>query len=329
MRFVTYNLRFDSKPDNITVQQSLNALASVDPLQQPTFFNITKEQPWSVRRLRVADLLLSENIVLAVVQLTGFQEALIRQVRDLAELLGDEWAWTGVGRDDGLDGGEFSPIFYQRTKLKLLSSESFWLSNTPFEPSRFPHAGSIRVCTVAHFVTMNPKSHPREFTVLNTHLDDQSDDQRRLGASLLLTRAHFAAVKTNSPVFTFGDLNRNVPIPSTGADSGAYKIITGEITPVAISKTFAEKFAVDADQEPGFKMLDLRAEAPRRSVSANFATFTGFSLPNNTSPWTRIDFIFGGSNLGWNATGYRVGTSLSDDGMLASDHRPVFADVTL
>ena len=26
---------------------------------------------------------------------------------------------------------------------------------------------------------------------------------------------------------------------------------------------------------------------------------------------------------------YKVGTSLTDDGTLASDHRPVFADITL
>jgi len=73
----------------------------------------------------------------------------------------------------------------------------------------------------------------------------------------------------------------------------------------------------------------LRGQAPRQSVSTNFATFTGFTLPNVTSSWTRIDFVFGGSNLGWTADGYKVGTSLSDDGVLASDHRPVFADFTI
>lgn len=65
----------------------------------------------------------------------GFQEALIRQVRDLAELLGDDWAWVsvltgkpfsrrkkklkteqaGVGRDDGASKGEFNPIFYRKS----------------------------------------------------------------------------------------------------------------------------------------------------------------------------------------------------------------------
>lgn len=44
----------------------------------------------------------------------AFQEALIRQVNDLKELLGDDWGWVGVGRDDGVERGEFSPIFYKK-----------------------------------------------------------------------------------------------------------------------------------------------------------------------------------------------------------------------
>ena len=67
---------------------------------------------------------------------TGFQEALVRQVNDLAELLGNDWAWVrrfalqrlaletercnmqiGVVRDDGKQAGEFSPIFYKKWVL--------------------------------------------------------------------------------------------------------------------------------------------------------------------------------------------------------------------
>jgi hypothetical protein len=46
-------------------------------------------------------------------------------------------------------------------------------------------------------------------------------------------------------------------------------------------------------------MVDLRAQAPRENVSKNFATFTGFTTPANTSSWERIDFLFGGSTGGW------------------------------
>ncbi len=89
MRVATYNLRFDSMPDNITVQQSLASLP--DPLQQITYYGKTGEQPWSARRIKVFEHLESAGVVLA-----GFQEALVRQVTDLAELLGDGWGWVRV-----------------------------------------------------------------------------------------------------------------------------------------------------------------------------------------------------------------------------------------
>ncbi|KAJ7581202.1 Endonuclease/exonuclease/phosphatase [Mycena floridula] len=313
MRFASWNLRFDSQPDNITVQQSLAALP--DPLAQFKFLNITTEQPWSTRRIRVAELLLSEDIVIA-----GFQEALVRQVNDLVTLFGDDWAFIGVGRDNGVSAGEFSPVFYKKSVVQLLSNDSFWLSNTPFEPSKFPGAGSVRICTVGHFSVISTGEH---FSLLNTHLDDQSDDQRKLAASMLLTRARFESVTTNAPVFVQGDFNS----PPTGTSSGAYNIITGVQPPVAINATFAAKYSV-GNQESDFKMLDFRAEAPRRSVSNNFATFTGFTAPSVTSSWSRIDFLFGGSNGGWTVDNYKVVPALSDDGTLASDHRPVFVDIT-
>ncbi|KAJ7836915.1 Endonuclease/exonuclease/phosphatase [Mycena olivaceomarginata] len=300
-RLVTYNLRFDSMPNNITVQQSLASLP--DPLIQPNYLSLTAEQPWSLRRIRVAEHLISEGIILA-----GFQEALIRQVLDMAELLGSDWDWVGVGRDDGIAAGEFSPIFYKKTDILLISNDTFWTSNTPFEPSKFPGAGSFRICTVAHLqLKTGDRTH---FTFLNTHMDDQSDAQRRLAASLILYRARFEAVSTNKPVLVTGDFNS----PPTGADSGAYNIFTGYAVP---------------PQSPAFSMLDLRAEAPRRVVRSTFATFTGFTAPSITSSWQRIDFVFGGTNGGWTADGYRVESSRTDDGVLASDHRPVFADVTL
>jgi hypothetical protein len=63
MRLVTWNLRFDSMPDNITVQQSIDALP--DPQTQFPFLSIRKEQPWSTRRLRVYELLQGEGAVMA------------------------------------------------------------------------------------------------------------------------------------------------------------------------------------------------------------------------------------------------------------------------
>lgn len=63
MRIASYNLRFDSSPDNITVQQTIDSLT--DPLHQPPFLEITTEKPWSTRRIRVAEAVLSEGVAIA------------------------------------------------------------------------------------------------------------------------------------------------------------------------------------------------------------------------------------------------------------------------
>lgn len=63
MRIATYNLRYDSMPNNITVQETLDSLP--DPLVNPGYFSDTGEQPWSTRRTYVSRHLLSEGIVAA------------------------------------------------------------------------------------------------------------------------------------------------------------------------------------------------------------------------------------------------------------------------
>ncbi len=45
---------------------------------------------------------------------------------------------------------------------------------------------------------------------LNTHLDNDSDDQRKLGSSMILARARFEAAASGGLVFLSGDLNRHV-----------------------------------------------------------------------------------------------------------------------
>jgi endonuclease/exonuclease/phosphatase family metal-dependent hydrolase len=316
IRLGTWNLRYDSKPDNITIQETIANLK--DHLVEPNPYHSNPvELPWSTRRTYVSSTLLHEQV-----QLIGFQEAVIRQVNDLQVLLGSDWEWVGVGRDDGKQRGEYSPIFYKKSIFKLIHWDTFWLTETPFEPSKYPGAGSYRTCTAAHLEIRATK---QQFTLLNTHLDDQSDSQRKLGASLILRRANYEAATTKRPVLVTGDFNS----PPVGSDSGAYGIITGLISPIPISPSFSDKYPVLKDDSSSFVEKDLKAHVPRQYVSGDFATFTGFTRPNNTSTYTRIDFIFGSSWGGWDATSYRVGSSFTDDGVWASDHRPVYVDVTL
>ncbi|KAH7104921.1 Endonuclease/exonuclease/phosphatase [Auriculariales sp. MPI-PUGE-AT-0066] len=313
-RFATWNLRYDSKPDNITVAQSIAVIPN--PLAPHPFYAVSGEQPWSTRRLYVTERVLSEGTALLSVQ-----EALVRQVNDLVELLGNGWDYVGVGRNDGKTAGEYSAIFYRKDTFTLRSTDNFWLSNTPFEPSKFPGAGSIRICTVGKFTTSDGVN----VTIMNTHLDDSSDEQRRLGGSMLLYRARYEAAVSGEPVLLSGDFNS----PPTGTDSGAYEIVTGAIPPTSMNQSFVDKYAIPDGTPADFKMVDLQGQAPRLLVNRNFATYTSFAGVDNTASWSHIDFFLAGSTGGWSVTGYKVETALTDDGLLASDHRPVFVDVTV
>ncbi|KLO18062.1 DNase I-like protein [Schizopora paradoxa] len=314
LRLASWNLRYDSQPDRISVDESLRSLP--DPSQSP---EDTSYRQWTPRRIEVARTLLREDV-----QIIGFQEALVRQVDDLLKLLGeDTWQYVGVGREDGENGGEFSPIFYKRSEFNLLSTDTFWLSHTPFKPSKFPGAGSTRICTVARFSKASEGGDP--ITIMNTHLDDSSDAQRKLGSSLILARAKYEAASSDGLVFLSGDFNSS----SSGKDDSAYKIMTGDLAPVSISEEFLERFKVPLDTLPDFRMIDARTKTSPLNISGNFATYTGFKSPENSS-WNtaRIDFIFGGNNVGWLPTSYSVPSALIDDGTLASDHRPIFVRVS-
>ena len=62
MRVATYNLRYDSQPDDISVEQTLASLP--DPLVAPTYLGARGEQPWSIRRIKIWQNLVSEGVVL-------------------------------------------------------------------------------------------------------------------------------------------------------------------------------------------------------------------------------------------------------------------------
>jgi hypothetical protein len=79
MRFVTNDLWYDARPDNIMVQQSFATI----PDHQDTY----GERRAAMEPLAaVCRHLLGEIIVLA-----GLQVALLGQVNDLADLLGSDW----------------------------------------------------------------------------------------------------------------------------------------------------------------------------------------------------------------------------------------------
>ncbi len=74
----------------------------------------------------------------------GVEEPLLPQMLDMKAML--DWDYFGVGRDDGLEKGEFTAVFYNSTRFTLLQEGHFWLSDTPDVPSIHSTAMFPRIC---------------------------------------------------------------------------------------------------------------------------------------------------------------------------------------
>ena len=155
------------------------------------------EHAWPHRRERVASMVRFHEA-----DLVGMQEALKGQVDELEALL-PEYAWIGVGRDDGVAAGEFSPIFYRKDRFDLIEQATFWLSETPGVPgSKSWDAAITRIVTWGRFRDTRTGT---AFFLFNTHFDHQGAQARTESAHLILAKIDTLAV--DAPVVVTGDFN--------------------------------------------------------------------------------------------------------------------------
>ena len=183
----------------------------------------------------------------------GIQEGLPGQVAWLNEHL-TEYAYVGEGRDGG-DRGEYSAVFYDRHRLEVVRSGTFWLSPTPEVPSKGWDAALNRICTWARF---RDRAGGPDFLVFNTHFDHVGEEARKNGARLLLTMAD-SLNPAELPYVVMGDFN-----------------LTPETLPI---------------QQLSAALLDAYEAAPLRLGPAG--TFTGFQ--HDRPATRRIDYVFVGN----------------------------------
>lgn len=139
--------------------------------------------------------------------LIGTQEALYNQVKDVADAL-PQYAWYGVGRDDGKEAGEFSAIFYNKSKFQLVDKGTFWLSPEPDKPTKGWDAAIVRVCS---WVKLKRQSTGKEVFFFNTHFDHKGQQARERSAALI--REKIKEIAGNAPVILSGDFNTNDASP--------------------------------------------------------------------------------------------------------------------
>ncbi len=170
---MTYNIRYDTKSDA--------------PFH------------WDARKKAAAVMLKKEKP-----SLLGLQEALIHQVQFFDSILYD-YGRVGVGRDDGKSAGEFSALYYDRTRFELLDSATFWLSDTPSRPSMGWDAACKRVVSWAK---LKDKKSGKVLFAFNTHFDHKGKEARMNSAKLLVE--HIKSTASGYPVIVSGDLNATV-----------------------------------------------------------------------------------------------------------------------
>jgi len=132
----------------------------------------------------------------------GTQEAYKVQLDDIINAL-PQYSRYGVGRNDGIDQGEHSAIFFKKDVFRLLNKGDFWLSQTPGKPSLGWDATCChRICS---WVYLQHKKSNKKFYVFNAHYDHQGVQARKESSKLMLQKIKLIA--RDEPVIFTGDLN--------------------------------------------------------------------------------------------------------------------------
>jgi len=256
---LTYNIRF-ANPDD-----------------EPNTWDQRKEKVFSLVRETSPDVF-------------GLQEALRSQVSDFEKAF-PGFTRVGVGRDDGKESGEYSPLLFNSKKYTLVSSGTFWLSQAPaLAGSRGWDAACNRVVT---WVQLEDKKSKVIFFVLCTHFDHIGEIARRNSANLLLHASDSLA--GYKPVVVLGDFN-SVP------GSEPYNIIT--------------------DFSNRLHMKDARLICT--DLKGPEYTFTGFKV--GAQPGIRIDYIFVKNNV--QVLSFNVNEANNGE-YYPSDHLPVNATLKI
>ncbi|KAJ5783041.1 hypothetical protein N7457_004815 [Penicillium paradoxum] len=235
------------------------------------------------------------------------QEVLHNQIGDIlaglnqnAESGAPEWKYIGVGRDDGNEAGEYSPIFYRPSIWELLHWETVWLSETPDKPSKSWDAASIRIVTIGVFTH---RASENTVLAMNTHLDNQGSRSRLEAARIIAGK--ISEYSQNK----FGEL----------------------ISGTFLAGDFNSEENQEAYQELTKSLLDAYKEVKSSRRYGNYITWTGFG--NETEPASRIDYLLvrpvGAQGQRLKVIGYAALGNRFDDGVLCSDHRAVIVDLIL
>lgn len=192
VKVITYNIRYDNPNDG--------------------------ENRWDLRK----DFL-SKQIQFYKPDVFGTQEGKLHQLCYLDSTLTD-YKYIGIGRDNSPNQGEFSAIFFNHKKLRLVKHSTFWLSETPDKVSKGWDAMFERICTFGLFEDISTK---QQFYVFNTHFDHVGHAARTNSARLIIEKIKTINTE-NLPFILIGDFNSET-------NSEAYQYIASQLDDTRIT----------------------------------------------------------------------------------------------
>lgn len=151
---------------------------------------------WTVRCPVIAQLVRFHDF-----EIFGAQEVLHSQLEDLAAAL-PGYGWTGVGRDDGAEAGEYCVVFYKHDRFELLDEGHFWLAEDPARPVRGWDAKYVRICCWGRFLDRQTQ---RCFWFFTLHTDHKGAQAQVESCRLVL--AKIREMCGSEPVILTGDFN--------------------------------------------------------------------------------------------------------------------------
>ena len=166
-------------------------------------FNIRYANPndsldfWGFRKDTVASFILANDL-----DIVGMQEVLHSQMEDLKARL-PEYEAVGVGRDDGKQRGEYSPLFFKKDRFEVMDSNTFWLSQYPDSVGFIGWDGAC--CRIATWAKLKDKKSGQVFMAVNTHFDHVGVEAQKNGALLIIEK--IKEIVGDQPAVLTGDFN--------------------------------------------------------------------------------------------------------------------------
>ena len=151
------------------------------------------ENGWGRRKQALAHVLEREKPDVLCIQ-----EALPSQLAFLDGVMAG-YDRVGLGRDANGTEGEHCAIYFERKRIELVESRTFWLSDRPDSSDATWDGHLNRICTWARFAD---RKHGRTFRVYNTHFPLRASGRVK-SARLLLDRISEAS----EPKILAGDFN--------------------------------------------------------------------------------------------------------------------------